>query len=351
MLTGSIDQTIRVWDLASGKQQRVLTGHVSSVLALAVTSDSRLVVSGSADYTLRVWDIDSGRDLRIPMAHASAVNDVALTPDGKRIVSSSGDGTLRIWELSSGALLANLNWHGAELRSMALTPDGTRLLTASKDGSARVWELFPARGNVGSAKAAAPRCLTPAERKRFHLTPAPPAWCARLQKWPYNHSGILMTGVLFNRGDRDEAEIIIAAVSAVDPNLTNAARARGYNIKAWNELISSRPANGLADAEQAVALAPDKAGIIDTRARSTPHSAIGPRPSSTSIRPSPVASGASTFAARLRARGERQPRRGHRRLPQGADATRQRRPRETRRATAHEHLVALGVQIEEDTRQ
>src|SRR5262249_20069162 len=53
----------------------------------------------------------------------------------------------------AGALLANLNWHGAELRSMALTPDGTRLLTASKDGSARVWELFPARGDVGSAKA------------------------------------------------------------------------------------------------------------------------------------------------------------------------------------------------------
>jgi WD40 repeat protein len=353
VLTGSTDQTIRVWDLASGNQQRVLTGHVNSVLALAVTSDSRLVVSGSADYTLRVWDIDTGRDLHIPMAHASAVDDIALTPDGKRIVSSSADGTMRIWELSSGALLANLNWHGAELRSMALTPDGARLLTASKDGSARVWELFPARGDVESAKVAAPRCLTPAERKRFHLAPAPPAWCARLQKWPYNRTGILMTKVLIDRGDRDEADIIIAAVSAVDPTLTNAVRARSYNIKAWNELISRRPANGLADAEQAVALAPNDAGIIDTRGQI--YNALGHWAEAIADLDKAIAggvSGASTFTARgyaHEASGNRDAAIADYRmaLTQPANDDHEKRAH----AAAREHLVALGVQIEEDTRQ
>src|SRR5262249_36069334 len=65
--------------------------------------------------------------------------------------------------------------------------------------------------------------------------------------------------------------------------------------------------------------------------RSTPHSAIGRRPLPTSTRPSPAASREQALSPRaLRARGERQPRRGHRRLPRGAGATRQRRPRETR---------------------
>jgi WD40 repeat protein len=268
VLTGSIDKTIRVWNLASGKQHRVLAGHVNSVLCLAVTPDSQLVVSGSADWTVRVWDIDTGRDLRIPMVHSSGVRGVALTPDGKRIVSGSRDGTIRIWELSSGAPLADLKWHGAELRSMALTPDGMQLLTASEDGSARVWELFPERGDVGSAKAAAPRCLTPTERKWYHLSPAPPAWCARLQKWPYNRGGAVTAGLLFDRGDREEAEIIIAAVSASDPDVRkrfDAACADSHNEKAWSLLKSGAAVEGLVDAEAAAALAPDNPRVLDTR--------------------------------------------------------------------------------------
>jgi WD40 repeat protein len=268
VLTGSDDHTIRAWNLASGKQHRVLAGHINSVLSLAVAPDSRLVVSGSADYTLRVWDIDTGRELHIRVAHSSAVCGVALTPDGKRIVSGSYDGTIRIFELSSGVPLADLKWHGAGLRSMALTPDGMRLLTAAEDGSACVWELFPERGDIGSAKAAAPRCLTPTERKRYHLSPTPPAWCARLKKWPYNRGGAASATVLFDRGDREEAEIIIAAVSAIDPGVRkrfDAACAESQNGRAWSLLMSGAAVQGLAYAEAAAALAPDNPNVLDTR--------------------------------------------------------------------------------------
>jgi hypothetical protein len=39
---------------------------------------------------------------------------------------------------------------------------------------------------VSHAKAAVPRCLTPAQRKAFFLLPEPPRWCIELEKWPYH---------------------------------------------------------------------------------------------------------------------------------------------------------------------
>jgi hypothetical protein len=59
--------------------------------------------------------------------------------------------------------------------------------TASHDKTARIWDVFPdTEAFVSAAKAAIPRCLTPAQRKAFFLPPEPPAWCIELAKWPYN---------------------------------------------------------------------------------------------------------------------------------------------------------------------
>jgi WD40 repeat protein len=353
VLTGSGDETIRVWDLASGQQHRVLIGHINAVLSLAVTPDSRLVVSGSADYTLRVWDIETGRDLRIHMAHTDGVNGIAITADGKRVLSSAVDGTIRLWELSSGLTIGDLRWHGGELRNIALTPDGSRVLTASRDGLARVWELFPGHGDIGRAKATVPRCLTPAERKRFHLTPMPPTWCARLQKWPYNGGGVSMWRSLYERGNREEVEIILDAVSAVDPSLANSRRASLRNADAWRELVEGRPGNGLADAKQAVSLAPQSAEFLDTRGQI--YAALG-RWAEAIVDLDKVIAGGVLNASTHVARGAAHEASGNRdgaiadyqkALARMADDDYEKRAH----VTARERLAALGVQMDQDSNQ
>ena len=60
-----------------------------------VTPDGRRVVSASWDNTLKVWDLESGRELHILRGHLSSVSAVVVTPDGRRAVSASADGTLR----------------------------------------------------------------------------------------------------------------------------------------------------------------------------------------------------------------------------------------------------------------
>jgi WD40 repeat protein len=76
------------------------------VLYVAVTADGTRIVSGSDDDTIRVWDLASGAPLGEPLpGHTGPVLSVAVTPDGTRIVSGGSDYTIRVWQLGTGAPL------------------------------------------------------------------------------------------------------------------------------------------------------------------------------------------------------------------------------------------------------
>ncbi len=140
-ISGSGDNTVRVWDLESGEQLRALEGHGGSVAAVAVTPEGRRAISGSGDNTVRVWDLESGEQLRILQGHTDAVLAVAVTSDGRRAISGSGDNTVRVWDLESGEQLRALEGHTDRVRAVAVTPDGRRAISGSGDNTVRVWDL------------------------------------------------------------------------------------------------------------------------------------------------------------------------------------------------------------------
>jgi GTPase SAR1 family protein len=84
-----------------GKSQpnKVFKGHTSAVSCVDVTPNGRRVVSGSGDNTVRVWDAESGKCLAILEGHTNTVWGVSITASGRRVVSGSNDGTVRVWEL------------------------------------------------------------------------------------------------------------------------------------------------------------------------------------------------------------------------------------------------------------
>jgi WD40 repeat protein len=81
-------------------------------MGVAVTPDGQRVVSTSGDNTLKVWDINSGRELATLVGHSGVVEGVAVTPDGERIVSASLDTTLKVWDLESGTIIAEFYCEG-----------------------------------------------------------------------------------------------------------------------------------------------------------------------------------------------------------------------------------------------
>ena len=119
----------------------VLKGHKSIVSCLAVTTDGKRVVSGSTDNTLKVWDLESGKCIVTLKGHSGPIFGLALTPGGERVVSGSMDSTLKVWEMLSGHCLATFTGHINAVSRVAITPDGEKVVSISTDKTLKVWEL------------------------------------------------------------------------------------------------------------------------------------------------------------------------------------------------------------------
>ena len=140
-ISGSFDNTLKVWNLETGEQLLTLKGHSSSVNAVAVTGDGTRAISGSFDNTLKVWNLETGEELFTLQGHSDRVNAVAVTADGKRALSGSEDNTLKLWNLETGEQLFTLHSHSSSVRAVAVTADGKRALSGSGDNTLKLWNL------------------------------------------------------------------------------------------------------------------------------------------------------------------------------------------------------------------
>jgi WD40 repeat protein len=89
-ILGSGDNTVRLWDVATGRELRQLTGHTEGVRSVAISPDGQTLASGSGDKTVRLWDVATGRELRQLTGHTDYVISVAISPDGQTLASGSG---------------------------------------------------------------------------------------------------------------------------------------------------------------------------------------------------------------------------------------------------------------------
>jgi CubicO group peptidase (beta-lactamase class C family) len=152
-VSGGNDGTIRVWDVSSGRQLRLLGPPGEAVRAVAVSPDGHQVLSAGGgrvvddqwqdgtDFTLRLWDLDSGQEVQRFRGHTLWVRSVAFSPDGTRIVSASNDRSVRLWDRKTGAELKRLEGHTGSVASVAVSPDSNWAVSGGWDRTIRLWNL------------------------------------------------------------------------------------------------------------------------------------------------------------------------------------------------------------------
>jgi WD40 repeat protein len=137
----SNDKTVRVWDVATGREALTLWGHQAQVNSVTFSPDGTLLASGSADKTVRVWDAATGQERACHRGHGKGIEGVAFGPDGQLLASTSGDGTVKVWRPAADDRFAVLRGHDSFVGEVRVSADSRAIVSASPDGTIRLWDV------------------------------------------------------------------------------------------------------------------------------------------------------------------------------------------------------------------
>jgi WD40 repeat protein len=147
VLTGGMDNTARLWEVASGRELRQFSSRDGfSIRSVAFSRDGRQVLTGNEAGIICLFDIVSGKELQRleDQGHAN-VSSVALSPNGQQILTGSNGGPARLWSVVSGVELHRFEVPAAETYAAAFSPDGMKVLTGHSDNITRLWEVASGR--------------------------------------------------------------------------------------------------------------------------------------------------------------------------------------------------------------
>ncbi|HWQ11222.1 MAG TPA: zinc-ribbon domain-containing protein [Roseiflexaceae bacterium] len=148
-VSASRDDSVRIWDLATGAELQQFDAHGIGVHAVVFLPDSRRVAAGCKDHTLRIWDVQTGQELRVGRGHQGPVTAVAVTRGGERIISGSEDGTVRVWDAETAQELLVFHaddyvnpWTGKQVgvTQIFVSSDGRKAVTVGFE-ALKLWDL------------------------------------------------------------------------------------------------------------------------------------------------------------------------------------------------------------------
>ncbi len=138
--SASLDGTIKLWDIASGRLLRTLIGHSDVVESISTSPYGTFLVSGSADTTVRLWDVASGRCMKTFFGHSGNVYSVNFLSDGETVVSGSADTTIQFRNVKTFKLIKILYTYNPVF-SLTVTGDKKFLISGGKDCKVHLWDL------------------------------------------------------------------------------------------------------------------------------------------------------------------------------------------------------------------
>jgi RNA polymerase sigma factor (sigma-70 family) len=144
LASGEKDKTIRLWEAATGKLKQMLAGHADDVHTLLFSPDGKTLVSAGSQ-TIRVWDVAAGKEVRA--IETTLTKCVSLSPDGAVLatggtayVNDTAQGRIVLWNLATGQPLRELQGHRQLVETVAFSHDGKTLASDEID-TIQLWDV------------------------------------------------------------------------------------------------------------------------------------------------------------------------------------------------------------------
>ena len=184
LATANNDSTVELWDVASGKETRHIDVKNNVIESIAYSPDGSLLVGGGyqslpqtsgLEASFKVWDVATGRERDLKAVPVTSLEAIALSPDGKVLASGSGEKKIRLWNLAAGQADQPLGDHASTVIDLAFSADSTLLASTGLQEKVRFWdmttrrEFFPdgqqraASGSVPQQKTGPQKGAGPAE--------------------------------------------------------------------------------------------------------------------------------------------------------------------------------------------
>jgi WD40 repeat protein/serine/threonine protein kinase len=137
----SASDDVQVWQATNGTKQFTYPGHTQTVRTLGLSPDGKRMASGSDDSTIQIWDAATGSHF-IDHNAQTGVRALSWSPDGKHIVSTKYD-QVEVWDSTTGNTLSTYNGHsGHNVNTVAWSGDGKHVASGSDDKTVQVWDAF-----------------------------------------------------------------------------------------------------------------------------------------------------------------------------------------------------------------
>jgi WD40 repeat protein len=142
MITGSLDGSLRLWDLESGAQiGKEWCDRNNGVWSMALSPNGKTIAGGSNDSYVRLWDVETKKVISEWTGHTGVVRALCWSADGERVASGSWDGTARVWDVNTGNTVLKIKTKHDRVVAVMYSPDSSKLATGgNKKDAVKIWD-------------------------------------------------------------------------------------------------------------------------------------------------------------------------------------------------------------------
>jgi hypothetical protein len=145
LVSGSF-QEIAIWDPATGEQKKKITGYAHNVVALAFSSDGKLLGVAGGEPTVegevKVYTVGDWKQIMdVKNGHSDTVYGLCFSPDAKLLATASADKFIKVWEVPSAKFVKSFEGHTHHVLDVGWSSDGKLLASAGGDNTVKVWDF------------------------------------------------------------------------------------------------------------------------------------------------------------------------------------------------------------------